>query len=195
MLAQIRPAIVSTLLFTLALGVAYPLAVTAIAGLAFPRQAQGSLVRDSAGAVVGSSLIAQGFAAPRYLQPRPSAAGKGYDAAGSSGSNLGPLSDDLIARQTEGAAAYRAVTGQTKVSADAVTTSASGLDPDISPDNAALQVVRIASARGATAAQVQAVIAAHTQGRTLGVLGQPRVNVLEVNLGLDAVLPVNNPAP
>ena len=99
MLAQFRPAIVSTVVLTLLLGVAYPLAVTGISALAFPRQAQGSLVRDSAGAVVGSSLIAQGFEAPRYLHPRPSAAGKGYDAAGSSGSNLGPLNEDLAARQ------------------------------------------------------------------------------------------------
>jgi K+-transporting ATPase ATPase C chain len=195
MLAQIRPAIVSTVLLTLVLGVGYPLAVTGIGGLAFPNQAQGSLVRNAAGAVVGSSLIAQGFAQARYLQPRASAAGKGYDAAGSSGSNLGPLSGDLIAREKEGAAAYRTATGQRDVPADAVTTSGSGLDPDVSPANAALQVKRIADARGVTSSQVERVIAAHTTGRALGFLGQPRVNVLEVNLGLDAALPVHTAAP
>jgi K+-transporting ATPase ATPase C chain len=195
MLAQVRPAIVSTVLFTLLLGVAYPLAVTGIGGLAFPTQASGSLVRNASGAVVGSSLIAQGFEAPRYLHPRASAAGKGYDAAGSSGSNLGPLNDDLIARETEGAAAYRAATGQSVVPADAVTTSASGLDPDVSPANAALQASRIAAARGVSVAQVEAVIAANTQGRTLGFLGQPRVNVLEVNRSLDARLPVRQTVP
>ncbi len=195
MLAQLRPALVSTVVLTLLLGVAYPLAVTGISALAFPQQAQGSLVRDGAGAVVGSSLIAQAFEAPRYLHPRPSAAGKGYDAAGSSGSNLGPLNADLAARQTEGAAAYRDATRQSVVPADAVTTSGSGLDPDVSPDNAALQAARIAAARGATVAQVEAVIAAHTRGRTLGILGQPRVNVLEVNRGLDATLAVRTNAP
>ncbi len=190
MLAQVRPAIVSTVLFTLLLGVGYPLAVTGIAQLAFPAKAGGSLVRDASGGVVGSRLIAQGFDAPRYLHPRPSAAGKGYDAAGSSGSNLGPLSDDLIARETEGAAAYRAATGQGAVPADAVTASASGLDPEVSPANAALQARRIAAARGVSVAQVEQVIAAHTTGRVFGILGQPRVNVLEVNLGLDARFPV-----
>lgn len=190
MLAQLRPAIVSTVFFTLLLGVGYPLAVTGIAHLAFPAQAEGSLLRDASGAVVGSRLIAQGFDGPRYLHPRPSAAGKGYDAAGSSGSNLGPLNDDLIARETEGAAAYRAATGQSAVPADAVTASASGLDPEVSPANAALQTRRIAAARGVSVAQVEQVIAAHTTGRVFGILGQPRVNVLEVNLGLDASFPV-----
>ena len=195
MLAQLRPAIVSTVLFTLLLGVAYPLAVTGIGGLAFPDQAGGSLIRNGSGAIVGSRLIAQGFEEARYLQPRASAAGKGYDAGGSSGSNLGPLNDDLVAREKEGAAAYRAATGQAVVPADAVTTSASGLDPDVSPANAALQASRIAAARGVSVAQIEAVIAAHTKGRTLGVLGQPRVNVLEVNLDLDARLPVHPAVP
>jgi K+-transporting ATPase ATPase C chain len=190
MLSYVRPAIVSTLFFTLLLGVGYPLAVTGIARLAFPAQANGSLLRDASGAVVGSSRIAQGFDAPRYLHPRPSAAGDGYDAAGSSGSNLGPLNEDLIAREKEAAAAYRAATGQGAVPADAVTASASGLDPDVSPANAALQTRRIAAARGVSVAQVEQVIAAHTTGRVLGILGQPRVNVLEVNLGLDARFPV-----
>ncbi len=194
MLAQVRPAIVSTVLFTLLLGVGYPLAVTGVAHLAFPAQAEGSLVHNASGAVVGSRLIAQGFEAPRYLQPRASAAGKGYDAAGSSGSNLGPLSDDLAAREKAAAAAYRAATGQGVVPADAVTASASGLDPEISPENAALQTRRIAAARGVAIAQVERIIAAHTQQRALGVFGQPRVNVLEVNLALDASFPVSPPA-
>jgi K+-transporting ATPase ATPase C chain len=195
MLAQVRPAIVATLLFTLVLGVAYPLAVTGIGRLAFPKQAEGSLIRGASGAVVGSRLIAQRFEAPGYLHPRASAAGQGYDASGSSGSNLGPLNDDLIAREKEGAAAYRAATGQQEVPADAVTTSASGLDPDVSPRNAALQMSRIAAARGVSVARIEAVIAANTTERTLGILGQPRVNVLGVNLGLDAELPVHRAAP
>lgn len=195
MLAHLRPALVSTLLFTLLLGVAYPLAVTGIGRLAFPAQADGSLLRDASGAVVGSSLIAQGFAAPRYLQPRASAAGEGYDAAGSSGSNLGPLSEDLIARAKDGAVAYRAATGQAAVPADAVTTSASGLDPDISPANAALQAERIAIARGVAVARIEQIIAGRTKRPVLGFIGQPRVNVLEVNLDLDARYPVISPTP
>lgn len=195
MLAQLRPAIVSILLFTAILGIGYPLAVTGVTRLAFPAQADGSLLRNASGIVVGSRLIAQGFEAPQYLHPRASAAGQGYDASGSSGSNLGPLNDDLIAREKEGAAAYRAATGQNVVPADAVTTSASGLDPDVSPANAALQAQRVAAARGVSVAQVQEVIAAYTTGRTLGILGQPRVNVLEVNVALDARHPALAPAP
>jgi K+-transporting ATPase ATPase C chain len=186
MLSQLRPAIVSTLFFTLLLGVAYPLVVTGIGQLAFPAQAGGSLVRNAQGEVIGSSLIAQNFTKPQYLHPRPSAAGSdGYDASSSSGSNLGPLNPDLAKRVSEGAAAWRKDSGGT-APADAVTTSGSGLDPDVSPANAQGQAARIAAARGLPVADVQKVIAAHTQGAWLGVFGQPRVNVLQTNLALDA---------
>ncbi|MEI9891414.1 MAG: potassium-transporting ATPase subunit KdpC [Caulobacteraceae bacterium] len=149
MLSEIRPAIVSTVLFTLILGVGYPLAVTGVAKVAFPWQAGGSLVTDAKGQVIGSALIAQPFARDEYLHPRPSAAGaNGYDASGSSGSNYGPLNPDLAKRVKTDAAALRASTGHDEVPDDAVTTSASGLDPDISPAYARLQADRIARARG-----------------------------------------------
>ncbi len=193
MLSQIRPALVATLFFTALLGVGYPLVVTGIAHLAFPAQAAGSLVRDAHGQVVGSALIAQNFAKPEYFHPRPSAAGTdGYDASNSSGSNLGPLSPDLakrIAKDTAGLASE----GAGPVPADAVTTSASGLDPDITPANAQRQAARIAAARGVAVGDVQRVIASHTQAPWLGVFGQPRVNVLMTNLALDAAWPSAHP--
>jgi len=189
MLSQLRPAIVMVALFTLLLGLAYPLAVTGAAQALFPAQANGSLVRDARGAVVGSALIGQPFAEARYLHPRPSAAGDGYDAAGSSGSNLGPLNPDLYARVRTDADAIRADTGATVIPADAVTTSAAGLDPDISPAYARLQAARIATARGLTVEQVQGVIEDHTQGSLLGFIGQPTVNVLMTNRALDALPP------
>jgi K+-transporting ATPase ATPase C chain len=195
MLAQLRPAIVSTLAFTLLLGLAYPLAVTGIANLAMPWQSQGSLIRDAKGQLIGSALLGQGFAGAQYLQGRPSAAGaNGYDASASSGSNLGPINPALIDREKTGAAAYRASTGQTKVAADAVTTSGSGLDPDVSPENALAQAARIARQRGVSTAVVQTLINEQTQGPALGFLGQPRVNVLKANLALDARFPVRHPA-
>lgn len=186
MLKAIRPAIVMIALFTLLLGVAYPLAVTGIAQAAFPAQANGSLVRNDRGQVVGSSLIGQPFAGAGYLHPRPSAAGDGYNAAGSSGSNLGPLSEDLQARVTETALAIRAQDGAGAIPADAVTTSASGLDPDISPAYARLQAARIARARGVPVEEVQKVIDRHTEGAFLGFIGQPHVNVLMANRAIDA---------
>lgn len=194
MLSQLRPAIVATLAFTLLLGVAYPLGVTGLAGLMFPAQAGGSLIRDTKGQVIGSALLAQGFAADRYLHPRPSAAGSGYDASASSGSNLGPINPTLIDREKTDAAAYRAANGARIVPADAVTTSGSGLDPDITPDNARAQAARIARARGVSAALVETLINENTQVQTLGFLGQPRVNVLKTNLALDARFPVGHPA-
>ena len=160
--------------------------MTGVAQAAFPSQANGSLVRDKAGKVVGSALVGQTFSQPGYLHPRPSSAGDGYDAAASSGSNLGPLNPDLIARVKTDADALRAETGATVVPADAVTTSASGLDPHISPAYAELQIARIASARGVGEAQVREVVQQHVEGRTFGVLGQPRVNVLLTNMALDA---------
>ena len=189
MLNHIRPAIVMIALFTGVLGVAYPFAVTGVAQTVFSEQADGSLVRDKAGKVVGSALVGQTFAAPVYLHPRPSAAGDGYDASSSSGANLGPLNPDLIARVKAGADALRAETGAAVIPADAVTASASGLDPHISPAYAELQIARIASARGVGEAQVREVIEQHVEGRTFGVLGQPRVNVLLTNMALDARFP------
>lgn len=189
MLSQLRPAIVMVALFTLLLGVAYPLAVTGVAQLAFPAQADGSLIRDADGQVIGSALIGQPFAEARYLHPRPSAAGDGYDASASSGSNLGPLNADLAARIRTDADAIRADTGATVIPADAVTTSASGLDPHISPAYARLQAARVARARGTDVAAVQQVIDANTEGSLLGFIGQPRVNVLLTNRALDARFP------
>ena len=188
MLNHIRPAIVMIALFTGVLGVGYPLAVTGVAQAAFSDQANGSLVRDKAGKVVGSALVGQTFAAPGYLHPRPSAAGDGYDAAASSGSNLGPLNPDLIARVKTYADALQSEAGVKAIPADAVTASASGLDPHISPAYAELQAARIAKARGVGEGQVREVIRQHVEGRTFGVLGQPRVNVLLTNQALDARL-------
>lgn len=192
MLSQVRPAIVATLLFTLLLGVAYPFAITGVSMLAFPFQAGGSLLKDHSGKVIGSALIGQAFAKPEYLHPRPSAAGSGYDASASSGSNYGPLNSDLIKRVKGDADAMRA-SGISEVTADAVTTSASGLDPDISPTYALLQVDRIAKTRGVSDAEVRQLVAANVQGQWLGFIGQPHVNVLKTNLALDARFPVTQP--
>ena len=186
MVHSFRPAIAMMALFTLLLGLAYPLAVTGIAHSVFPRQASGSLVRDAGGRVVGSALIGQAVAGETYLHPRPSAAGDGYDAAVSSGSNMGPLNPDLAARVAESAQAIRADDGAGGIPADAVTTSASGLDPDVSPAYARLQAARIARARGVPVQQVQTIIDGQTKGALLGFVGQPRVNVLLTNRALDA---------
>jgi K+-transporting ATPase ATPase C chain len=186
MVNQFRPAIAMMALFTLLLGLAYPLAVTGIAQAAFPSQANGSLVRDAGGRVVGSALIGQPFAGATYLHPRPSAAGDGYDAAASSGSNMGPLNPDLAARVAESAKAIRAEDGSGVIPADAVTTSGSGLDPDVSPAYARLQAARIARARGVSVQQVQSIIDSQTEGAFLGFIGQPRVNVLLTNRALDS---------
>jgi K+-transporting ATPase ATPase C chain len=192
MLSVIRPALVTTLFFTLLLGIADPLAVTGVAQAAFPRQAEGSLVRLG-GKVVGSELIGQNFARAEYLHPRPSAAGdKGYDASNSSGSNLGPMSEDLARRVAGATRDLTAENGRLPVPADAVTTSGSGLDPHISPEFAAFQLPRIAAARGVTSDQLGPLVAAHTEGRWLGIFGQPHVNVLAVNLALDARYPVRH---
>ena len=194
MLAQTRAAIVATLFFTLLLGVVYPLVVTGIGKLAFPAQAEGSLIRNASGQVIGSALIAQNFTKPQYLHPRPSAAGSdGYDASGSSGSNLGPLNPDLAKRVAESTKALQGE-GSGPVPADAVTTSGSGLDPDISPANAHRQAARVAAARGVPVPVVAKTIADHTVGPWLGIFGQPRVNVLQTNLALDAAAPIR-PAP
>lgn len=194
MLQEIRPAIVSTVLFTALLGLAYPLAITGVAGAVFPGQAGGSLVRDAQGEVIGSALIAQPFARDEYLHPRPSAAGaSGFDASASSGSNSGPLNPDLARRVAGEAASLRASTGHEEVPDDAVTTSGSGLDPDISPAYAQLQVDRIARARGTSADQVRRIIDRRTEAPVLGFIGQPHVNVLMTNRALDAALPKGAP--
>lgn len=189
MVNQIRPAIVMVALFTLLLGLAYPLAVTGVAQGVFPAQANGSLVRGADGTVQGSSLIGQPFTEAGYLRPRPSAAGDGYDGSSSSGSNLGPLNEDLATRVSEHAASIRAEDGAGAIPADAVTTSASGLDPDISPAYARLQARRIATARGIQVQEVQSVIDGNTHGPLLGFIGQPTVNVLMTNRALDARFP------
>ncbi|EJL33261.1 K+-transporting ATPase, C subunit [Caulobacter sp. AP07] len=189
MLSHIRPALVSMGLFTALLGLGYPLAVTGIAQAAFPAQANGSLLRDAKGTVVGSALIGQPFAEAKYLHPRPSAAGTGYDASASSGSNMGPLNEALATRVKTDADALRAENPGAVIPADAVTTSGSGLDPDISPAYARFQAPRIAKARGLPVARVEAVIDRNVQGPLLGFIGQPRVNVLAVNRALDARFP------
>lgn len=169
-------------------GVIYPLTVWAVGAVAFPRQAGGSLVRRG-GTTVGSSLVGQRFTSDRYFHGRPSAAGEGYDAMASSASNLGPtdrtLVDGVSARVADAVRAESAAPGSVPV--DFVTSSASGLDPDISPDSAYLQAGRVAAARGLPEERVRALVARHVRGRQLGFLGEPRVNVLELNLALDEV--------
>lgn len=189
MLSHLRPALVSMGLCTALLGLAYPLAVTGVAQVAFPAQANGSLIRDASGQVIGSALIGQAFAKPEYFHGRPSAAGNGYDATASSGSNMGPLNDKLIAREKADAAALRAENPGAVIPADAVTTSASGLDPDISPANARFQAPRVAKARGVPETEVTALIDGQVQQPLLGFIGQPRVNVLALNRALDARFP------
>ncbi len=174
MIQHIRPAVVMMVLFTLLLGLAYPLAMTGIVGVVLPFQAGGSLVKDGAGQVIGSQLLAQGFAKPQYLHPRPSAAGNGYDPMNSGGSNLGPLDKKLIDRVAGDAATIAKEAPGVPIPADAVTTSASGLDPDVSPQNAQRQASRIAASRGVPAARIVALIADQTQGPVLGFIGQPQ---------------------
>jgi K+-transporting ATPase ATPase C chain len=187
--AELRRSVLAVALLAVILCGFYPLAVWVLGQGLFPARANGSLVvRD--GRVVGSSLIGQPFSSPRYFHPRPSAAGQGYDAARSGGSNLGPLSKALASAVSRRVDEYRAENGlpaDARVPADAVTASASGLDPDISPENASLQAPRVARARGLDEAVVRAQIAACTEGRALGFLGEPRVNVLRLNLALDEV--------
>lgn len=185
---QLRPAISATLVLMLITGLVYPLLVTGLAQLLFPRQANGSLVvRD--GRVIGSALIGQRFSEPQYFHPRPSAAGAGYDPLASGGTNKGPtdrkLADTLIAIAVDSVVAEDGVR-RGSIPSDLVTSSASGLDPDISPAAAAVQIARVARARNTDPARIAEIVARHVEARQLGVLGEPRVNVLALNIALDS---------
>lgn len=194
---QFRPAIVMMAIMTVLTGLIYPLVITGIGQVVFPFQANGSLLTRSDGTVVGSTLIGQTFTAPKYFHPRPSVTVSTeptpvpapYNAANSSASNAGPTNKDFIRTVGDRANAYRKennLASDAQVPVDAVTASGSGLDPNISPANAALQAPRVAQARGMPVANVQALVTRYTEGRTLGILGEPRVNVLLLNQALDA---------
>ena len=198
MLKEIRPAIVMTLLMTVVTGLVYPLAMTAIAGAVFPHQAGGSLIEKD-GKVLGSGLIGQNFTRPGYFHGRPSATSDvdpkdpaktvpaPYNAANSSGSNAGPTSKALVERVQEDIKALKAENPNAPIPIELVTTSASGLDPDISPEAALFQVPRVARERGIAEEKLRELVQLHTEGRLLGLIGEPRVNVLRLNMALDAL--------
>lgn len=196
MLKQLIPALRATIVLAVFTGIIFPLAIFAIGHALFPFQANGSLLNDSNGKVIGSVLVAQGFTKPQYFHPRPSAAGSGYAGEASGGTNLGPTSQKLIIGDKDFpgikqlAEAYRKDNGlaaDARVPADAVTRSGSGLDPDISPANALLQVKRVATARNLPESTVRDLLVRHIQDRQLALLGEPRVNVLMLNLDLDKI--------
>jgi K+-transporting ATPase ATPase C chain len=186
---QITVAIVYTLVTTVVFGIVYPLVVTGLSQLLFPAKANGSLIVRN-GQVIGSHLIGQTFSSDKYFHSRPSNAGNGYDPLASGGSNLGPTNQALVSRVAQDVAKYQQENPGQPIPADLVTSSGSGLDPDISPASAEFQVARVAKARGTTTDQIRKLIAKHTQGRQLGIFGEARVNVLELNLDLDDSFPV-----
>ncbi len=186
MFKQLRPAILVTVVMTVLLGLAYPLGMTGLAQLLFPHQAGGSLIVKD-GKVLGSELIGQQFTSAKYFHGRPSAAGNGYDAANSSGTNLGPTSKKLIDSVKSSAAALAKENPGTPIPVDLVTSSASGLDPDITPAAALFQVPRVAAARKLSQDAVRKLVEDHVDGRLLGLIGEPHVNVLKLNMALDAM--------
>lgn len=191
LLRQFRPAIVAVVALTVLCGIVYPMLVTGVAQLGWGGRADGDLVERD-GVVVGAALIGQPFVSPQYFHPRPSAAGDGYDGAASSGSNLGPSNEEYLAEVTTRVETYRQANGlaaDAVVPVDAVTASASGLDPHISVRNARLQAARVAAERGLALDQVLAAIDDHTTSRPLAVLGDPGVEVLQLNLALDTMTP------
>ena len=190
LLHDLRASLLLTFVFGVLLCGAYPLLVWAGAQALFPTQANGSLLRDKAGTVIGSALLAQNFSSDKYFQPRASAAGTGYDATSSGGTNYGPTSQKLNDSIKAAVAAYRTANGMAAdapVPADAVTSSASGLDPDITPNGALFQVPRVAAARGLPEDQLRQLVQAHVETRLFGLIGEPHVNVLKLNLALDAL--------
>jgi K+-transporting ATPase ATPase C chain len=185
---NLATAVLMTIATTVLLGIVYPLMVTALAQLLFPRKANGQLIEVN-GRIIGSSIIGQAFSGPNYFHSRPSAAGTGYDATSSNGSQLGPTNHQLIDRVKGDVATAQAENPGMPVPIDLVTTSASGLDSDITPAAAAFQLPRVSKARGIDEEELRRIIAKHTDGRQMGFLGEPRVNVLELNLELDRQSP------
>src|SRR5712664_1392333 len=191
MLKNLTTSILMTIVTTILLGLVYPLAVTGLAQVIFPDKANGQLINAPDGTIIGSRLIGQPFSSPGYFRSRPSAAGNGYDAGASGGSNLGPTNKMLIDRVNGDVQKLQAENPNVPVPMDLVTTSASGLDPHISPEAAAFQIPRVARERAMAENDVRALVEKHTEGRQLGFLGEPRINVLELNLDLDTVHPLH----